>query len=86
MKRIDETGKRYARLLVLHEFAEANRVAAKWVCRCDCGTETIVRGNALRSGTIRSCGCLRKDIPRRARTKNKKTRGNALDWFDEDIL
>ena len=86
MNSIDEKGKRYGRLLVLHEFAEANRVAAKWVCRCDCGTETIVRGNALRSGTIRSCGCLQKEKARRVGLRKKKSRGNALDWFDEDIL
>lgn len=86
MRRIDETGKRHARLLVLHEFAEANRGKVRRVCICDCGTQTVVAGAALRGGAVRSCGCLRKDTPRRARTKNKKTLGNALDWFDEDIL
>ena len=88
MKRVDETGKRHARLLVLHEFAEANREKVRWVCICDCGTQTIVAGASLRGNAVRSCGCLRNDTPRRARTrtKNKKALGNALDWFDEDIL
>lgn len=84
MKRIDETGNRYARLLVLHEFAEANRVAARWVCRCDCGTQTVVRGPDLRQGNTRSCGCLLNDVRRSAFLK--RVRKNVLDRFDEDIL
>ena len=48
--------------------------------------QTIVAGASLRGGAVRSCGCLRNDTPRRARTKNKKALGNALDWFGEDIL
>lgn len=30
-----------------------------WLCRCDCGTEKIVRGHDLKGGT-RSCGCSRR--------------------------
>jgi hypothetical protein len=34
----------------------------EWVCRCKCGREVIVSGNALRSGKTKSCGCLQKDV------------------------
>jgi hypothetical protein len=32
-----------------------------WYCKCDCGSNSIARGPALRFGTVRSCGCLQKD-------------------------
>lgn len=32
---------------------------ARYVCRCDCGEITEVIGAHLRSGTTKSCGCLR---------------------------
>lgn len=54
----DETGKRYGKLLVLSR-AEAKRGGrARWLCRCDCGNETIAIGKNLRSGSRTSCGCV----------------------------
>lgn len=35
---------------------EPNR--SLWLCKCDCGTEHLVRNNNLRSGNTRSCGHL----------------------------
>jgi len=35
---------------------------AIWLCRCDCGLETIVRGALLRSGKTKSCSCFRKEL------------------------
>lgn len=32
-----------------------------WRCRCECGRESVVRGTALRNGSIQSCGCLRNE-------------------------
>ena len=84
MTSIDETGKKYVRLLVLHEDLTGGWNSKRWVCRCDCGTQTIVRGADLRHGRTRSCGCLHKDVIRGASLK--RSRGNALDLFDEDIL
>ncbi len=34
--------------------------AKKWNCRCVCGKETIVFGQALKSGATVSCGCVRR--------------------------
>jgi hypothetical protein len=31
-----------------------------WYCRCDCGGETYVSAGHLRSGNVKSCGCMRK--------------------------
>lgn len=53
---VDLTGNRYGRLTVLAKSPEKkNRI--EWICLCDCGKETIVRGNNLRSGNTKSCGC-----------------------------
>lgn len=32
------------------------------MCRCECGTERTTRATRLRSGTSKSCGCLRADL------------------------
>lgn len=85
--RIDEKGKKYGKLLVLFEAEKPNSShKARWVCRCDCGTTTVVAGTDLRRGDSQSCGCLRIGRIRRAFVKKRKPRGNALDMFDEDIL
>jgi hypothetical protein len=52
----DEVGRRYFRLVVV-ERAGVRRREATWICKCDCGAETIATGHALRRGWKRSCGC-----------------------------
>jgi hypothetical protein len=32
-----------------------------WLCKCDCGEEKIIRGDSLRDGNTKSCGCLNKE-------------------------
>ena len=61
MPLIDITGQRFGRLTVL---ARAGSAASRalWRVRCDCRKETIVQGRHLRSGDIRSCGCLRAEV------------------------
>ena len=82
--RIDETGKKYGRLLVLHTASNIGRRETRWVCRCDCGTQTVVRSRNLRHGRTRSCGCLYNEVVRGNFLKT--VRQNAFDRFDEDIL
>lgn len=59
--RIDRTGKRYGRLLVVSLKRATPPVL--WLCQCDCGKRLVIRGNYL-SGRTRSCGCLRVDTGR----------------------
>jgi hypothetical protein len=59
---IDLTGQRFGRLVALR--AKGRQGSARprsWVCRCDCGNETVVPTGTLRSGSTRSCGCLNKE-------------------------
>lgn len=57
----DETGNRYGRLLVIEPRSE-NKYGLCWLCVCDCGAERIAQASILRSGGVRSCGCLKRDI------------------------
>lgn len=60
----DETGRRYGRLTVLSKAPATKKGQVKWLCQCDCGTERVVRGDKLRSGSTISCGCLSADQSR----------------------
>lgn len=55
-KVIDLTGQKFNKLTVI-ERVESNNRHAQWRCKCDCGNETIVRGDKLKSGHTKSCGC-----------------------------
>lgn len=58
--RIDITGQRFGRYLVL-ESAYSKNGRIYWKCLCDCGTMKIVSGKLLRNGTTKSCGCLMRE-------------------------
>lgn len=55
---IDEVGKTYGKLTVIDFFGSKNN-KLYWKCRCECGNETVASGIDLRSGSIKSCGCMR---------------------------
>lgn len=55
-KLIDLTGQRFGRLVVV-ERAESKNKNSSWLCKCDCGKQTVVSAPNLKSGATRSCGC-----------------------------
>ena len=57
-KKIDLTGQRFGRLIVIREAGRKNGKVA-WLCRCECGNEIVVSGDHLRDEHTQSCGCLR---------------------------
>lgn len=65
-KIIDMTDRKFSRLTVLRK-ADRKSSRVHWVCKCDCGKETIVDGSKLRNGHTKSCGCLQKDTIRKIR-------------------
>lgn len=74
-KCIDLTGQRFDRLLVIkrvENYINNKYQVAQWLCLCDCGNEVIVRSDSLRSGKVRSCGCLHKESASKQGSKNKK--------------
>lgn len=56
MKRIDYTGHRFGRLLVL-EMIYTNSADSKIRCLCDCGKEKTVLAYNAKNGNTTSCGC-----------------------------
>ena len=55
---IDLVGWRSGRLTVLRRHSENGpKRQPRWVCKCDCGNESIVFGQALRTRHTQSCGC-----------------------------
>ena len=63
------TGNRYGRLVVIApaEPRESGSHKYRWLCRCDCGKETIVASDNLQVGHTRSCGCLMKNRLKKAK-------------------
>lgn len=64
---INLTGQRFDRLVALRRVG-AYRSRSLWLCKCDCGNETVVTVSNLRNGKTRSCGCLVADATREAKT------------------
>lgn len=59
---IDLTGKQYGLWSVLdgpHRIPGKDKTYRAWRCRCECGTERIIRSSNLSSGQTNSCGCKR---------------------------
>lgn len=58
----DMAGQVFDRLTAIYYGGKDNQNNVMWVCECQCGKETIVRGFSLRDGSVRSCGCLQNEI------------------------
>lgn len=71
---IDITGQKFNKLTVLEKinYSETpDKSEAMWLCQCDCGNLTRVRGSALRSGKTKSCGCLQKEVASKISLKDE---------------
>lgn len=55
---LDLAGHRYEMFTFIRLHDRTQHGAARWVARCDCGTEKVVIANAVRNGNTKSCGCL----------------------------
>lgn len=61
----DMSGQRFGKWTVIRQDLSNNHSTkyggARWICKCDCGTERSVFGYALRRGKTTSCGCQNAD-------------------------
>ena len=57
---IDLRGELFGRLTVLERTSDRSH-GAQWICKCDCGAQTVVLSYNLRSGHTRSCGCFSRE-------------------------
>ena len=70
---IDLTGQRFGKLTAIRPTENRKRGSIVWECRCDCGGTVYVISSSLRSGNVRSCGCLvYKKIKPPAQTNEKE--------------
>lgn len=82
----DETGKKYGRLTVIKRVENIKKATA-YLCRCDCGTEKIVRGEQLRNGETVSCGCYQKEriVLHHAESVERKRQEKNVYSFEGDV-
>lgn len=78
MMRLNLIGHRFGRLEIVAGAGVTHDGRTLWRCRCECGAEIIARGNHLKYGDTRSCGCLVKEQSpingRESRTTHGDTR------------
>lgn len=64
----DLTGQRFGRLVVIADNGTKRRkvgdLIRTWLCKCDCGNETVVTTDKLKSGHTTSCGCMKGGKPK----------------------
>lgn len=60
-KFIDLTGQKFGRLIVVKRMDNDKWGKIYWLCECHCRSKKVIRGNHLRSGKTKSCGCLLKE-------------------------
>lgn len=68
-------GERFGRWFVKevgepYTFPSTNHSKIRYVCKCDCGVEKLVREDSLLRGDSKSCGCLAKEKIKEAITKH----------------
>lgn len=77
MKIIDLTGQKFGKLTVVRRVEDKIQPSGQrktaWLCRCECGGETIVTSTNLKNTSTQSCGCLQKQI--QANNKSRTTHG-----------
>lgn len=69
-KFIDLTGQVFGRLTVVEQGVKNRHGNIMWRCVCECGNKTLTSTADLKSGSSRSCGCLRKQRTAEVKTKH----------------
>lgn len=73
----DLTGQRFGRLTV-REFSRIKWGHAIWLCSCRCGNLVFIPQGSLARGLTKSCGCLRREITRKASWRHGDARKGKL--------
>lgn len=77
-------GDRVNFMTVISEAGRDPRGKVLWLCQCDCGNTKVMRGDQMKNGNSRSCGCLQREAVRKLmternpRTKSGKTIGEHI--------
>jgi len=57
-----EVGTTFHRLTVTGDSIKSKAGVFEYPCMCSCGNLNMVRGDFLKNGAIKSCGCLQKEV------------------------
>lgn len=68
----DLTDKKFGKLTVVRYVGKVKSGQSRWLCICECGNEHEAVGSHLKTGNIKSCGCLNTG---EARAKASTTHG-----------
>lgn len=85
-----EHGVTDSRLIIVNQvedyIGKNNKHYAQWLCKCNCGNdkEIVARGDQIKSGHIKSCGCLNNEIRTQHCKNRKKTNDYVLNLEDEN--
>jgi len=71
---LDISGQRFNRLKAIKFVGYDNFSRAKWLFECDCGNKVVASAYNVKSGTTKSCGCL-KHFPNRRKDMSGMTVG-----------
>ena len=77
---VDLTGQRFNRLVAQKRVDQTKNKTWRWLCRCDCGSNTIVAASALRSLKTQSCGCARSEFARNQKTHGMTKSRTYITW------
>lgn len=68
-------GKKFNRLTVLEKTRINKQYTPYWLCLCECGNKKEIRGDQLKSGHSKSCGCLLREVAKKQQEIMCKTHG-----------
>jgi hypothetical protein len=71
------TGQSFGRLVV-QKFLGRKGTKYSWECICDCGNIKAVRGDSLKNGHTKSCGCLSSEETGQRFTKHGRTKDRVI--------
>lgn len=84
-KREDLTDQKFGMYTFVRWDSDKNK-KTYWLCRCDCGTEKVVRSQSVKSGETKSCGCYQRKISSERMTiRGKNTKGKNHPSWNHDL-
>lgn len=60
MYRVNHDGEKYGRLTIVRRVENKGKIGM-YLCKCECGNETISSLSNLKYGTMKSCGCQKRE-------------------------
>lgn len=76
----DLTGQTFGKLLVVCRHGSDKHQKATWLCKCECGGQTIAATGSLRSGNTTSCCGRREVLGNAMRTHGRSQTGTYRIW------